>query len=125
MTRANINFIYQNQGEAPRTLFVYHNGDQYPRGLRDEYNVLEFVEGELTPERFKEWVKKNYPNDKLEDLGEGGHPKIYYTNGFITDYSYVFSTIGFTGDEIKVWNWDELIFSGDKKKFIKWIKKQK
>ena len=26
-----------------------------------------------------------------EDLGEGGQPKIYYTDGFTTDYSYVFT----------------------------------
>jgi len=119
MTRANINFVYQNKGESPRTLFVYHNGDQYPTGLRNNYNVLELVKETITIERFKKWVAENYRDDKLEDLGEGGQPKIYYTDGFITDYSYVFEP-----EEISVWNWKDKIFEGSRKKFINWIKKQ-
>lgn len=144
MTRANLNFVWQNRGEEPRTLFHYHNGDQYPSGIRDSYNVLDLVKEEITPERFKEWIKNNYKEYKrvrqgskksgmsiefnqeteipseAEDLGEGGQPKIYFTDGFITDYSYVFEP-----DEVSVWNWKELIFEGSRKKFIAWIKKQK
>jgi len=43
MTRANLNFIYQMRGKAPQTLFHYHNDDQYPSGLKDYYNVIDFV----------------------------------------------------------------------------------
>ena len=119
MTRANINFVWQESGEAPRTLFAYHNGDQYPSGLRDCFNVLDLVAEKITPERFAAWIKINYPNSKLEDLGEGGQPKVYYTDGFITDYSYVFEP-----EEVSVWCWKKLIFEGTRKKFINWIKKQ-
>uniref|UniRef100_A0A6M3LNS8 Uncharacterized protein n=1 Tax=viral metagenome TaxID=1070528 RepID=A0A6M3LNS8_9ZZZZ len=122
MTRANINYVYQIVGEAPKTLFLYHNGDQYPSGMRDCFNVLDLVKETITPNRFKKWLKENYVKehgDKLKDLGEGGQPKIYYTNGFITDYSYVFED-----DEVSVWNYKELIFEGNREKFINWIKKQ-
>jgi len=122
MTRANLNFVWQKKGEAPRTLFHYHNGDQYPTGIRDNFNVLELVSGELTPKRFKEWIKKNYEGEEPEDLGKGGQPKIYYTDGFITDYSYVFDA---NLNTIIVWNWTDKIFEGTPKKFIEWIKKQK
>ncbi len=119
MTRANINFVYQNMGEAPRTLFIYHNGDQYPTGMRDYFHVLDFTEGNMTPERFKAWILMNYEKE-VEDLGEGGQPKIYYTDGFCTDYSYVFTAEG----TISVWSWKDLIFDGNKKEFKKWILKQ-
>lgn len=123
MTRANLNFVYQNNGEAPRTLFLYHNGDQYPTGLRDSFNILKMIDkgiegGKLTPEMFKDWIKKNY-QEEIEDLGEGGQPKIYFTNGFITDYSYIFEP-----NEIIVYNWDERIFKGGLSEFKNWIKKQ-
>jgi hypothetical protein len=59
MTRANINFIWQKWGESPRTLFHYWNGDQYPQGLRDCYNLLDFVEGAWTPESFSRWIERN------------------------------------------------------------------
>ena len=58
MTRANINYIYQNSGEAPRTLFFYWNGDQYPSGIRDLYNVLDFTTGDMTADNFKKWAIK-------------------------------------------------------------------
>lgn len=124
MTRSNLNFIYQNKGEAPRTLFYYHNGDQYPIGLRDFYNVLDFINKGiehkgLTAEMFKKWILKNYDNSPV-DLGIGGQPKIYYTDGFITDYSYVFEE-----NKVAVWEWDKKIFGDDLKKFKKWIVKQK
>jgi len=123
MTRANLNFVWQNPEEAPRTLFCYHNGDQYPTGLRDYFNVLDMIEkgikaGGLTPEMFKEWIVKNYPDDELEDLGEGGQPKIYYTNGFITDYSYVFEP-----NRVLVYEWADKIFEGNLKEFKEWLLK--
>lgn len=124
MTRANINFIWQNTGEMPRTLFFYWNGDQYPRGIRDFYNVLDFVSKDMTAKRFKNWAEKNYEDVLVEDLGEGGQPKVYYTDGFITDYTYAFDVGGNGQPKIKVWEYAELIFDGDDKEFIKWIKEQ-
>jgi len=84
MTRANINFLWQEWGHAPHTLFFYWNGDQYPTGIRDHYNLLDFAENDWTPENFRNWIKANYCEDngkcyEPEDLGEGGQPKIYYT----------------------------------------------
>lgn len=119
MTRANINYVYQKSGEAPRTLFFYWNGDQYPRGIKDYYNVLDFVNSEWSEKSFKAWAKKNYDKVEIQDLGEGGQPKIFYTDGFITDYTYVFD-----GDEISVWNWRELVFHGSKDQFTIWINSQ-
>lgn len=118
MTRGNINYIYQNQGEVPRTLFIYHNGDQYPSGLRDGFNVMQFVDGDWSIESFNKWIYDNYEHAVP---GEIVQPKVYYTDGFITDYSYVFDRDSKT---IKVWEWDKLVFSGDVKKFTKWIAKQ-
>ncbi len=116
MTRGNINFISQKIGEAPKTLYFYFNGDQYPSGIRDCFNVLELVKKEITAESFKEWAKKNYQGVAVKSITQ---PKIYYTDGFITDYSYVFEK-----DNVKVWEWDKTIFTGNRKAFTKWIKKQ-
>lgn len=120
MTRANINFISQKDGEGPKVLYLYHNGDQYPSGIRDHYNVIDFVSGEMTEERFLSWVEGNY-DDEVKKID---NPNVYYdNNGFITDYSYVFDGTGI-GEEIKVWEWDEKIFGGTKEEFVEWIKKQ-
>jgi len=116
MTRANLNFIYQNTGEVPKTLFCYHNGDQYPSGLIDFFNVKELFK-DMTPANFKKWIKTNY-NTTAKKITQ---PKIYYTDGFITDYSYIFETDG----SIKVFEWDKLVFDGDAKAFIKKFKTKK
>jgi hypothetical protein len=119
MTRGNINCVYQKLGHAPSTLFFYHNGDQYPTGMRDHFNVLDLVAEPITPARFKEWAQKNYEGVKVQSIRQ---PKVYYTDGFITDYSYVFEC---NRDDVLVWNWDKSIFSGTREEFIKWIKEQK
>lgn len=123
MTRANINYVWQNIGEAPRTLFFYWNGDQYPKGIRDYYHLLDFIRlKEWTSEAFEKWAENNYDAKtlKIEDLGEGGQPKIYYTDGFITDYTYVFEG----SREVSVWNYKKLIFEGTAEEFEKWLLKQ-
>ena len=66
------------------------------------------------------YCKENYPDDPIDNLGEGGQPKVYYTDGFITDYSYVFEP-----EAVTVWNWKDLIFEGTRKEFNKWIKNLK
>jgi|26BtaG_2_1085354.scaffolds.fasta_scaffold22831_4 hypothetical protein len=148
MTRANLNFIYQKAGEMPRTLFHYQNGDQYPTGIRDDYKILDFLAVPFTPKSFKKWIKDNYRVSvrkraenkengtaieysefieepaKVENLGEGGQPKIYYTDGFITDYSYCFDE-NHGDNKVLVYKWAKLIFEGDREKAIKWFKKQK
>jgi len=119
MTRANINYIYQDIGHASRTLFFYWNGDQYPQGIRDFYHVLDFINSDWSIKAFKTWIANNYENGKVKNIIQ---PKIYYTDGFITDYSYVFENSSKT---IKVFNWDKKIFDGNIKEFTTWIKKQK
>lgn len=118
MTRGNINYIYQNIGEAPKTLFIYQNGDQYPSGIRDGYNVMQFIDSDWSIEAFNKWIYDNYDKRKPKKVSQ---PKVYYTDGFITDYSYVFDR---EYKSIKVWCWEELIFTGDSKKFKTWIAKQ-
>lgn len=121
MTRGNINYVYQNAGEAPRTLYFYWNGDQYPTGVRDTYNALELVKnGRPTPEQFKKWAKENYDDIEVEDLGQGGQPRVYYSDGFITDYTYVFSHHG-----VMVWCYAVLIFDGKYEEFKRWLKNVK
>ena len=162
MTRSNLNFVYQNRGEAPRVLFHYHNGDQYPEGLLQFFGIEEFLlcDRPWTPDDFCAWIRKNYrvacrtittlangvsidahaETDELaepEDLGEGGQPKIYYTNGFITDYSYVFTPGHRHGrhrkdgsrrlipeNRVCVWKWKRLIFDGNAKTFLRFCQKR-
>jgi hypothetical protein len=162
MTRANLNFVWQNRGEAPRTLFHYHNGDQYPEGLLQHFGIEEFltIPHLWTPEDFRAWIAKNYRKScrkvsvlsngmKVDahadteepaeptDLGEGGQPRIYYTDGFVTDYSYVF-TNGFRLGRprkdggrhstevnwVTAWNWDQRIFSGTAERFLRFLEKR-
>ena len=118
MTRSNLNYIWQNLGEHPRTLYLYHNGDQYPLGIRDFYRVLDFTEDKpWTPAKFKTWTKRVYEMEPV-DLGEGGQPKIFYENGHIVDYTYVFDA-GNHG--VKVWHWAELVFEGSAEMFKVWL----
>src|SRR5450631_2180040 len=153
MTRSNLNFIYQNPGEAPRTLFHYHNGDQYPEGLLQYFGLADFlaIDHLWTPDDFRVWIRHNYtvacrkvtrlgngmaidahaqsdiPAEAV-DLGEGGQPKVFYTDGFATDYSYVFThrhvfgRLRKDGDRrctrqnwVSVWNYKQLIFDGSAK----------
>jgi hypothetical protein len=142
MTRGNINYQWQEVGQSPKTLYFYYNGDQYPDGLRDLFNVLDFTNGDWSRKSFEKWLADNYTEQgrqvtsfsngvsmdaqvnltepaKAEEIS---HPCIYYDNGgFPTDYSYVFSRFDKT---VMVYNWEKLIFSGDPKKFERWIKKQ-
>ena len=162
MTRANLNFIWQNQGESPRALFHYHNGDQYPEGLLQWYGLEEFltIDRLWTPDDFRTWIRANYKvacrklttlangvtidahaetDDPAEpeDLGEGGQPKIYFTDGFLTDYSYVFGQECKPGRKQKdgnrpyvkqnwvtVWNYKKLIFDGTPQRFLRFCQKR-
>jgi hypothetical protein len=103
MTRANLNFVWQELGSHPRTLYFYYNGDQYPSGLRDHFGVKAWLgkPEAFTPEGFKQWVRTAYfrsvreshPDLQVEAFGpeEISHPAIHYdTAGFPTDYSYLF-----------------------------------
>ena len=153
MTRANLNFIWQNSGEAPRTLFHYHNGDQYAAGLLLFFDIESFlsIRRPWTPDDFRSWIAKNYrvagrriarlgngmtidshcetdEPAEPEDLGEGGQPRIYYTEGFITDYSYVFSVDGFrrgaAANRVLAFNWDRRVFSGTARRFLTYCRKK-
>ncbi len=153
MTRANLNFVWQNCGEAPRTLFHYHNGDQSPEGLLTFFGVEEFlsIDHPWEPDDFRAWIAKQYrvagrkvvtvPSGvtidahcqieepaEPEDLGEGGQPCIYYTDGFTTDYSYVFTVDSFKRgaaiNRVVAWNWDRRIFNGSARQFLTYCRKQ-
>jgi len=72
-----------------------------------------------------------------EDLGEGGQPKIYYTDGFKTDYSYVFSQEYKPGRKqkdgtrryekhnwVSVWDYNKLMFDGTPQRFLRFCQKR-
>jgi hypothetical protein len=126
MTRANLNFVSQEPGEKPRTLYWYHNGDQYPTGIRDFYHLLDWLEsGLFTPEGFTRWISKNYSEQGTAIPYEIASPCVYYDdNGFPTDYSYVFDATLAEG-HVLVYNWTKCIFYGKLPKFIAWLRKQK
>lgn len=144
MTRANLNYVYQERGSNPKTLYFYQNGDQYPRGIRDFFHVDQFINSDWTPKAFKKWIGDNYKvqgrkvtkckngitidaHCELEEparTSKISHPCIYYDDaGFITDYSYVFDST--LEKSVKVYQWDEQIFNGTAKDFLVWLKKQK
>ena len=119
MTRGNVNFIWWDRRGNVHTLFLdRHKGDQYPRGLRDFYNVLDFVRGEWTPKNFRKWIRENYEPAEAVD-GEGR-----CLDGFDTDYTYTFEAMRKEKKAI-VWNWADKVFEGNDKEFIEWIEKQK
>jgi hypothetical protein len=112
MTRANLNFVI-----APnKVLYLYHNGDQYPTGLRRFYNVLDFIKSDWNSLEFCYWLEKNY-----QAKPETKTFAITGDNDKGTDYAYVFNQADKT---IKIWNWDKVIFDGTAKEFIKWITEQ-
>lgn len=128
MTRANLNFLYFNESENQeergfKCLFFYKNGDQYPTGLKNFYNVRSWLEADWTSENFAEWIKANYSREDEEATPEDlpdSQPKIYYTGGFSTDYSYVFD--GTMGEKkVIVFEWAEKVFEGNAKQFMEWI----
>jgi len=152
MTRSNLNFVWQNSGEAPRTLFHYHNGDQYPEGLLVFYGLGEFlsIRRPWTAADFRTWIRTNYrqPGRQVtqlaggltldshcdtdvpaepEDLGEGGQPRVYFTDGFPTDYSYVFQVSPWkrrAPNRVTVWNWDRRIFAGSAGQLLTFCRKR-
>ena len=110
--------------------------------MRDMFHVLDFTNGEFTPDSFKKWIGENYVETKSVTTGnitanyvpteipakpiKIAHACIYFDTGnFPTDYSYIFDSTGYKGATVTVYNWQDLIFSGDTKEFEKWIKKQK
>lgn len=144
MTRANLNFVYQKQGQAPQTYYWYHNGDQYPRGLRDFYNVKDFIKSDWSLKSFQKWIGENYKIKKAVTVGNPtgvtlttfedseapakaykvNSPCIFYDDGnFIADYSYVFDHM--ITPKVLVYNWADKIFEGTPEEFIKWLNKQK
>lgn len=143
-------------------MFHYHNGDQYPEGLLQFFGIEGFLTADhlWTPDDFRAWITKNYrqtcrkvttfPNGfsidshaesdepaEPEDLGEAGQPRICYTDGCITDYSYVFTHRHVPGRKQKdgtrpylernwvtVWNYQKLIFDGTPRQFLTFCRKR-
>ena len=122
MTRAFLNLMYKNKKEEKRGLSHYHSGDQYPIGLKRHYNLFSFLDEGikqkgLTPEMFKNWVKKEYKR-VARPLKVGEKPMIYETENNMTDYSYVFEA-----ENVLAYSWDKLVFDGNLKKFKAWVNK--
>jgi hypothetical protein len=145
MTRANLNFTYRVKGEL-KVLYHYHNGDQYPTGIRDHYHLLEWLEkGEFTPKGFTKWLADNYKKtQRVRSSNKATGISIEYNEptkvpvkpilqghtiiGDLTDYTYVFNRDMYgtpTEHTIQVYEWDSQIFDGNVKKFVEWLKKQK
>ena len=123
MTRANINFVWQGKRGKKQTLYHNHNGDQYPQGIRDVYNVLSFINQERwTVNGFRQWLFTNY------EIGDDHrilpHSAIYEdASGIPMDYSYVFDSTD--GKKcVQVYKWDEKIFDGDADTFVSWLAQQ-
>lgn len=146
MTRANINYVFQRTGHAPEVLYLYQNGDQYPRGIRDFYKVLDFTNGDWSKNSFIKWIGDNYKETQSVAKTSGDitivsnyepteipakpskikHACIYFdTANFPTDYSYIFDSGCYSGNKVIVYNWLDKIFEGNPKEFETWIKKQK
>lgn len=150
MTRANLNFTYRIGGTL-KVLYHYQNGDQYPSGIREHYNVLDLTK-EFTPDGFRKWLAANYKvYQRVRSEGENVSVETsepteipatpqemeHTIIGDLTDYTYVFqdnSWLGatFTKDfdpmtenKVQVYNWDEQIFNGTLGEFVTWIKEQK
>lgn len=138
MTRANLNFTYRQKG-ALKVLYHYQNGDQYPQGIRDYFNVLDLLK-DFTPKGFKKWLGDNYtiqaPRaqgnliNNYADTEIPAKPRLqnHTTIGDLTDYTYVFNSnyeADYMSNTIQVYNWDKQIFDGSLEEFDKWIKAQK
>ena len=139
MTRADINYIYQETGSMPKVLYHYHNGDQYPSGIRDGYNVLDFVLGDWTPENFIKWIGDNYTeSDRViasndsgmsieysQDSGRKATPELkdHKIIDDYTDYGYVFDGT-LNKRKITVYSFGDKEFEGTIDEFVRWIKKQ-
>lgn len=141
MTRADLNFIYEENGDKKKVLYWYHNGDQYPRGLREFYGIVKWLKNpdKFNKDGFTEWLAKNYfeyksvaytnPKTKMtlvdnwvktEKIAKPEQKHFVTIDGF-TDYNYVFN--GVTGI-ITAYSWAKPIFEGTREEFIKWIKEQ-
>lgn len=138
MTRADINYIYQETGSMPKVLYHYENGDQYPRGLRDIYHVLDFVLGDWTPENFKKWIGNNYTETrrvtatgKTVSIEFSEHTEVpaepelkeHKIIDDYTDYGYVFDGT-LNRRKITVYSFGDKEFEGTIDEFVKWIKEQ-
>jgi hypothetical protein len=133
MTRANINYISAwKEGETPEErqpeiLFFYHNGDQYPTGIRDHFHLLDFLNTKMSIADFKDWAHKNYDDSEPVEIEKVDQPLIYYTGTFVTDYSYVFDmSLSETTREgsVLVYNYSERIFEGSVSEFKEWLAAQ-
>jgi hypothetical protein len=139
MTRANLNFVYDDKGKET-ILYYYQNGDQYPRGIRDFYHILDWLndENKFNAKGFREWLGANYKETKAIAYKNGNmtlvsnyepteipakpEKKTFTIMGDLTDYSYLFDSIH---NKVKVLEWEETIFEGTRQEFCKWLKNYK
>ena len=134
MTRADINFIHKDG-----ILYHYHNGDQYPDGIRDCYNLLDWIskKDDFNVKGFTKWLADNYVEVKRmrvsngetsmeynEDTDTPVKPtnKKFVTIDKFTDYGYVFDS---TNDRVTVYSWGKSIFEGTRPEFVKWLTEYK
>jgi hypothetical protein len=122
MTRANINIIYNK-----KRYYTYYNGDQYPSGVVLHFGLFNLlakympntehkIYNIINEEQIKNYLKANY-NVENPKSSNDLTPLI----GNCTDYSYVYN---FDENNFKVYNWDDLIFDGNKDEFNKFLDKE-
>jgi hypothetical protein len=135
MTRAFVNFVYLVKGEK-EVLQFYYNGDQYPSGLRDVFNIFEFLNSKFRKQDFSNWAKKNYSNYKIAPLIKklsefkkdfvikllANKNNFSYNDNddYFDDYSYIFDSVK---KEVLVHHLGEVIFNNSLEEFKKWLKK--
>jgi hypothetical protein len=125
MTRANLNYII---GE--KTLSIYWNGDQYPRGLRDFFGLMALLYkyypqedncrdyNRITKKVIVNYILAMYDEYTKKSIKEVDKPIIEDTE----DYGYVFD---FDKNNFMVYEWGKLVFEGNKQKFINFLMKKK
>ncbi len=138
MTRADINFKYKDKDGKIKFLYYYQNGDQYPRGLRDFFHVLNWLKNkeEFNPKGFKKWLAKNYKETKSvsfsnektgvrvvsnyepTDIPAKPIVKSFETKDHFTDYGYTFDSVEGT---ITAYHWAKVLYKGTREEFIKWL----
>lgn len=148
MPRTFLNFVYQNRGEARKTLLHLHDGDLLPHGLL-RFGIEEFlsIARPWTPDDFRSWIAKHdsapVQSDNAtagnsdaavearspRDLGPGIQPCVYRAYGYASFYSYVFHVsrwrLGARRNRVTVWCWNRRVFNGSAKQFLAYCREMK
>lgn len=127
MTRAYINI---RPNDSANYITIYHNGDQYPKGIKFDYGLEKLIENEegLNTKEVLEYFIEFYGDD-LAYMEIGEHPVM----DSLTDWNYRWDFNpynSYKGDNFhcEIFNWDtqELIErDNDKEKILQYFKEAK